>query len=54
MAVSQSGIAEKPLRSIADLAHQFAYQRGIEAVIWSMPAIADVSVRKALPTITAC
>jgi hypothetical protein len=34
--------------SMADLDRQFIYQRAVEAVIWSMPAMSDVFFRESL------
>src|SRR5580700_3733622 len=52
--MGNSAIASRPrqseqlLKTDADLEYQMVYQRGIEAVLWSMPAISDVFFRESL------
>jgi hypothetical protein len=48
IANSKPAQSEQLLKTDADLEYQMVYQRGIEAVLWSMPAISDVFFRESL------
>ena len=48
IADSKPAQSEQLLKTDADLEYQMVYQRGIEAVLWSMPAISDVFFRESL------